>query len=435
MHYHATIVGGGCGGLWLLHELVERGYRATLLETGQLGRYASTHGQNRLHTGALYALVYGESQGRLIAASSAGFDDLIRFSERYAPGAILRDSPGCLYIYQNEERFNTAVSNIGKNSGTGLRPLSQVEINSSEFEDVKILVPYLRHALISPEVVFNPELLLSSVASRSLRQGATIISTLPSFDKLHIVQSNNGWSIQHAGAEILTSNVVIYAAGILNAFILERLLTLHKDVNLVSTFKNALDLTRISILHEPLLKRIVCFQDVTTLGHISAMPIGNTTSITSGGGGMNELIDPSDVSVPNQPGYEGILAEMVTRCMPGILRSFPIPTHFYMCQKVNNVDHPLNPFRGAGARHFFWIEPTELPNVFFYTPGKWTIATVAAKTFVDELEQRGSFESTAKLAHNRLAAQQNTPVAQRPCYDKETHVFDRISDRVAFVKL
>jgi hypothetical protein len=45
-----AIFGGGCGGLWLLHEAASRGYKGGLLEdSDSLGRFAMTRGRNRLH--------------------------------------------------------------------------------------------------------------------------------------------------------------------------------------------------------------------------------------------------------------------------------------------------------------------------------------------------------------------------------------------------
>ncbi|MDB5384549.1 MAG: dependent oxidoreductase [Planctomycetaceae bacterium] len=61
-----VIFGGGCAGLWLLDELRRRGFRAILLESGQLGGGQTTASQGILHGGVKYIL-----QGAFSASASA----------------------------------------------------------------------------------------------------------------------------------------------------------------------------------------------------------------------------------------------------------------------------------------------------------------------------------------------------------------------------
>lgn len=52
----AVILGGGCAGLWTLHELLHRGYDAHLIETNALGQGQTIWSQGILHSGLKYTL-------------------------------------------------------------------------------------------------------------------------------------------------------------------------------------------------------------------------------------------------------------------------------------------------------------------------------------------------------------------------------------------
>lgn len=62
----AIVVGGGIAGLWTLNRLHAAGYRAVLLEAGQLGQAQTLASQGMIHGGLKYAL-----RGQLTGASEA----------------------------------------------------------------------------------------------------------------------------------------------------------------------------------------------------------------------------------------------------------------------------------------------------------------------------------------------------------------------------
>ena len=62
----AVIVGGGIAGLWTLNRLQLAGYKALLLEAGQLGQEQTLASQGMIHGGLKYAL-----RGQLSGASEA----------------------------------------------------------------------------------------------------------------------------------------------------------------------------------------------------------------------------------------------------------------------------------------------------------------------------------------------------------------------------
>jgi glycine/D-amino acid oxidase-like deaminating enzyme len=432
MRCDVVIVGGGCGGLWLLHECLSRNHSAVLLEhSSQLGRFASTHGQNRLHTGALYAAVAGGKYSNLVKASVAGFDDLRAFSAAHVPDAI-KPGPGCLYVYP-EDGFSEAVINASTLPEARLRPLSSEEINSADFDDVRRLVPEIKNALLSPERPFDSELLMRAVLKRSVELGAQFLQTSANFSQLELLNKGERWSVREGGREPINAKVVIYAAGVLNASIVETLLPIHNEPTLVSSYKQSINKALITVLHEQVLDRILCIQNIPVLSFVASMPVGGVSSITFQGP-ARRILDPADTTVPDEPELLNMLGRTLGRYMPGIVQYLPMKAHFYMCQKLENFAHPLNLHQGLGDRHFFWIEPPATPNVFFYTPGKWTIASIAAKQLIGELEKRGTLAS-AKSSVKPLPKTEIPSVAARPCHDRETHVLSRSERQPIFTNL
>jgi hypothetical protein len=307
----------------------------------------------------------------------------------HAPDAI-SEGPGCVYLYPDEQKLANAVANGHEFPETGVRRVSDQEIRSADFEDVRRLVPEGRYAIISPEVAFDAEKLMSSLAFQASIRGVRFMNT-SSLTDLDLVQTSDGWTLRESGDEIVKSQIVVYAAGILNGFIAGRLLPMHGDKALVTALKDAINKTLIVILHSSALGRILCLQELEDVAYVAAMPVGGALSLTFGAPAPRRVEHPSDADVPSDPDLLRVLARAIVNAMPGLEKRLPIPAHFYMCQKIDKVDHPLNNFTGKefGMRYFSWIEPTRLPKVFFYTPGKWTIASVAAKSFADCLE-RGS---------------------------------------------
>ena len=77
---HVVVIGGGGTGGAIIHDLTQRGYRATLVERGELtgGTTGRHHGQ--LHSGARYAV--GD---RNIAKECM---DEVRYLQKIAPQAL-----------------------------------------------------------------------------------------------------------------------------------------------------------------------------------------------------------------------------------------------------------------------------------------------------------------------------------------------------------
>jgi glycine/D-amino acid oxidase-like deaminating enzyme len=70
MQADVAIFGGGCAGLWLLDELVRRGARAVLFESGRLGDPQTAVSQGILHGGLKYSL------GGLLSSSAKAVRDM-----------------------------------------------------------------------------------------------------------------------------------------------------------------------------------------------------------------------------------------------------------------------------------------------------------------------------------------------------------------------
>jgi len=162
---------------------------------------------------------------------------------------------------------------------------------------------------------------------------------------------------------------------------------------------------------------------------VAAMPTGNRTTFTFGIDSY-PINDLTRITVPEEPELEDQLADALLRSMSGLAQFLPMEAHFYMCQKIENIDHPLNSRREEGNRQFWWVEPPSMPNVFFYTPGKWTIASIAARAFVKELEFRGKLDQTAFSSGMPFP----TTIARRACFGQSTCSLSQVGVNAAFLR-
>jgi hypothetical protein len=277
--------------------------------------------------------------------------------------------------------------------------------------------------MMSPEIAFDSELLLSALAREAAKFGAKFLTDSPSVAELETVDVDGGWSIRHEHREIVRSKVVVYATGTLRFPLLERLLPKSRDSFQVDAFGASTNKSLILVIHAPILKRVVCLQGVKGVNFIACMPMGDRTSITFGIRPTG-LRDPSDMQVRDEPELFNRLARTLVSSMPGLGPMLPLESHFYMCQKIDNIRHPANPYRDMGVRHYFWLESAEIPNIFFYTPGKFTIASVAAKAFVDQLESgHARVFSDGNIPNSSLGSMPIPAIARRECFGPKTHVF------------
>jgi hypothetical protein len=113
-----------------------------------------------------------------------------------------------------------------------------------------------------------------------------------------------------------------------------------------------------------------------------------------------------------------LIAQSVSACCP-TLTFRKLRSHFYICQKVRYAGAvPQNP------RHYFWV-PVK-PNVFYFYPGKFTLALAAAKRCVTELIKTNQpFERHAKIRNGPRWS-----LAASPYHKSATHVLLPSMDRI-----
>lgn len=401
MDAEVIIVGGGCGGLWLLYELAKRRHSAVLLEDSDLlGRKASTRGQNRLHSGAMYVLGHIGPDRRdtplnnLVAACREGSRQLREFSLAYAPRGILNE-PRCLYLYPTETSFHAA--NIRAEPFKSTVPIETItgqEFQKKDFADVRLLIPNAEYGFLSEEVSFNAYELLSAVQHLAESQGGQIHRVAGPLIDLELSATQSGWKVCDAKNGNFQAPVVVCVAGAVNPAIMSRVIgELAGRPDDIDDMDQHLkpNSTLITVVHQRLFPRIISLQDVANVRFLALLPLGEATSVVAGTK-TQELRDLRD-GPPGLSDRDDVddVAVALQNHLPLLGKCFPVlPIHFYRCHKIDNNNHPDNshPLETFGSRHYFWIEPKCLQNTFYYSPGKWTFAALGAEKLADVIVDR-----------------------------------------------
>jgi hypothetical protein len=178
--------------------------------------------------------------------------------------------------------------------------------------------------------------------------------------------------------------------------------------------------TAIMVVHRRLFPRIISLQEVENVQFLTLIPFEEATSVAAGTEPRELRVYP-DV-LPLMSERDNVAVAMQNR-LPRLGEFLPVPTHFYGREKNDNNNHPDNsrPLSQYGTRHYFWIEPQCLQNIFFYCPGKWTLASIGAKALTDLIEARLNSGSSKDAALETGRATAAFRVAQRPHLRPATH--------------
>lgn len=138
-HGHVVVIGGGGTGAAIIHDLARRGFRATLVERGELtsGTTGRHHGQ--LHSGARYAV--GD---REIARECMEEVEILR---RIAPESIEMNYGLFVALDEEDVAFAPTFETACRESGIPVRQVSVDEALSMEPN----LNPDVRHAVVVPD--------------------------------------------------------------------------------------------------------------------------------------------------------------------------------------------------------------------------------------------------------------------------------------------
>ena len=401
MKVQVAILGGGCGGLWLLHELA-RDYSCLLVDSQVLARFASTRNQGWLQSGAFYAMI-GEDE----AASECGrgSDEWQNFCDQHCPDAVETDS-GCLVLFATKEEAEETAQKLER-----VLQLTPRLVNRATFlklEPVLHPAQQLRYGLLTGDHHIDTYRALTEVRDQSLAHGARFHLAETGLEALQISHAHGLWEIRDGTQEIAQAQILVYATGALTPLLLQR--QTGNECGL--SIQNAL----VAVLHQRICHNLLLVQTGDSFG-LNVVPFHGGASINLAR--KDWLIDdPFDDEIRVEADTYAELADNLMWFVPGLLEYLPCQMHFYVCQKLNNTDHLSNPYPDSkfGLRHYFWIKPKDA--LYCFSPGKFTTAPIAAQELAAVLaEKLGDREPPEEPS-----ADEAPPIAQRPYYDAATHV-------------
>lgn len=398
-----VVLGGGCGGLWLLHELVSTGYPSLLIEYGNLGDFASTHNQSWLHSGALYAVIAGETEREgntklsplwtTAQACRPAFEEVRRFY----PEALESQSE-CLFLFDTEGGAKVAQQQIRE-----LDPSIRTEIidqhGIAKAEPMLAPVKRLEAGLLTQDLPFNSQLILARLAERATAKGADFHISKSGLKNIKVSRQDR-WMIKDQDF-VATAQTLVSATG---ALIPEMREVLGDD----DETEMKKDYCLVAVLHQRICNRIIVTRTLDSR-LLNLVPFRGGTTVNLG---SMDKPHPREIGLKL---YE-FMAERLTQYVPG-LRQLECQAHFYICEKIANISTSSHPKEKYGKRHYFWKDAGN--SLFHYYPGKFTLAPIAAKEFVDFLSRSGLTPWGIRQSKITSLA---PSVASRPYYDSSTHI-------------
>jgi glycine/D-amino acid oxidase-like deaminating enzyme len=380
MKTQVIVLGGGCGGLWLVHELARQHYASVLMDGPNIGGYASTRNQSWLHTGAFYALA---NQVDIVQQCVRGRDTLLKFCDKWARGAVEDQSRSkarsrCLFLFEELRQ--------AKNFGKRLKDLS-LEAEILEGSELKKLEPILssrasgsavpRYGVRTLDAPFDSYRIMRGLVNAAFSYGVAFYRSIPGdLSTISVSGGNVGqdWSVS-CGTFTAEAPIVVCAAGALNARLL------HKSTGSAAglTVQKCL----VAVFHQRLCENILVVRNVDS-GQPNLVPFAGGTTVNLGA--LDRVSLDDDDKLWPEPYAD--FTRQLTHFLPGIVKYPGCGVHFYVCQKLNNTNDQRNqyPLDDRGARHFFWLETQQ--NFFHYYPGKFTTAPVAAGELAQKLIAR-----------------------------------------------
>jgi glycine/D-amino acid oxidase-like deaminating enzyme len=378
MECAAIVLGGGIGGLSVLYELASAGYDCVLVESGGLGRFASTHGQNRLHIGAFYAVIGGDTGPTGVAqACTDGAAAMRAFCAEFCPDA-LKTEARCLYVFETTTDMEEARRRIGR---LGVSPRTVGARQLRQLEPILNSADRLTCGLLVPEVPFDSFQIMGALLDVATRRGARFYESACDLTDLRVTYEKGEWKLED-GRESLVARVVVCAAGAKTPQMVRALTASDADM----------------VVQESLvlvLPGVACGRVLSVRGRarlsLDIIPFQGGVTVTASG---------SDVVGEAGPDYSAMLVRLGERLqhfVPGLIPNAPTLVRAHKCEKLNNGNDSRNrfPARRHGERHYFWIEDPE--GFFWFSPGKFTIAPLAAKRLTAEVMQRLGPSSASRV--------------------------------------
>ena len=259
-------------------------------------------------------------------------------------------------------------------------------------------VKRLEAGLLTEDLAFDSHLVLSKLVERACSQMAIFCIAESGLKELRTSYQDR-WIIQDQNF-VVTAPILVSATG---AWIPEMREILGDDDE--TEFKTGYCL--VAVLHRRICKRIIVIRTLDS----------RWLNLVSFSGGTTVNMGALDKPNPRRIGpqlYE-FMAERLTQYVPG-LRQLECQAHFYVCEKIANISTSSHPCEDYGFRHYFWKKAKN--NLFHYYPGKFTLAPIAAKEFIQFLKDSGLGPSGIRSN----IASMPPRVARRPYYGSPTHI-------------
>lgn len=286
-----------------------------------------------------------------------------------------------------------------------------------------ILSPAQRisHGLITPDFPFDSYAILSALSRKSFSYpNAEFHKSSTPLSHLHIAYERGKWEIA-SDTLTATAPIIVCAAGALNPVLLQNVAGHDGQMTVQKSL--------IAVLHTRLCNRILALRTPPSEPWPNVLPFdaGTTISMPDLNSGLS--------SEQEADAWTQAITSLEERLMifyPGLLDRCPLLAHFYPCEKLNNSNHPKNPFpeKRHGGRHYFWIEDPH--NFFCYYPGKFVTAPLAARRLSEKLAERLGEKRGLSVPSSGA---QSPKVVERPYFDAPTHVGNAVDGRLAFTRI
>ena len=382
--YQYIIVGGGCAGLWLLHELSTQHYSSILVEQEPLGAYASTRNQSWLHSGALYAVgletLASRHETECAASMATGHECIQAFEEmvRFCPEAFQQESE-CLFAFNNEHDLTLASENL-ETLGVHAQALTLDQLIHKE-PSVFVTHGAFRFGLATKDIPFNSHVFLSHLLRTALDAGGEIHKTERKIAGLEIGRDGRSWVVKD-DKRVIEGDILIFAAGAL----MPRMM---KQLDVLSNLELKIQKCLVLVLHQRLCDRVISLRRAGS-GDLNLVPFENGTTVNLGG---TDGIAADETDEHFDEARYADVVNAVGRYIPGIQQC---GAHFYVCQKLNNARSSSHDRQEYGNRHYFWAEvPSD--DLYFFYPGKFTLGKIGAREFVNHLSSLYSSTGRSSL--------------------------------------
>ncbi|MDH6502414.1 FAD-dependent oxidoreductase [Streptomyces sp. SAI-149] len=370
-NYDVVIIGGGCAGIFLASELVDRGRSCALLDKEPVASYASTRNQGWLQSGAFYA-----ASGDVNAAR--GCKTGYEYITASYPEAIHQSVPS-YYLFKAKDELETALVSCGE-LGIPLRELGTGDLQSLVSENSLLEGAPFSYVAETSDKPFDTNLLLRRVVGQAVRQGVDYYKVAEA-RSINPEPSGDGWHIA-AERHRMQGKFLVLACG---PFIPEML---HRfaldDAHDIKVTKTPVFVVQAKISNCALIAP-------RTTRAPNIIPFGERRGIE----GVSICLSRADFDARDADDYEvdylpsgasvrDEFGKRIQQFCPGIeqlVAAGEITGHIYACQKIK--PRSLEESRGAYIR-FYDVEGCPL-SVFY--PGKFTSSPVSASQHAGQIER------------------------------------------------